>query len=65
MSQEVICNYQVNLENATNLSSSLLGVGDIQYFWKGGRTLYRRTWYFIGGLDNHLETTLNYLTLIS
>ena len=27
MLQEVICDYQINLENATNLSSSVLGVG--------------------------------------
>ena len=39
----MICDYQINLENATNLSSSVLGVGDIQYFWKGGEP-------YIGGL---------------
>ena len=39
--------------------------GDIQYFWEGGRTLYGETSHFIGRLDNHLETMLYYLTLIS
>ena len=38
---------------------------DIQYFQKGGRTLYGGTWHFIGGLDNHSATMLYYLTLIS
>ena len=39
--------------------------GDIEYFWEGGRTLYGGTCHFIGGLDNHLETMLFYLTLIN
>ena len=55
--------YQINLGNATNLNSSL--GGDIQYFWEGRRTLHGGTWHFIVGLDNHLETMLYYLTLIS
>ena len=38
---------------------------DIQYFQKGGRTLYGGTWHFIGGLDNPLETLIYHLTLIS
>ena len=39
--------------------------GDIQYFWKGERSLYGGTWHFIGGLlDNHLQIMLYYLTLL-
>ena len=37
---------------------------DIQYFWEGRRTINWGSWHFIGGLDNHLETMLYYLTLI-
>ena len=46
----------------------MAGVGgrrDIQYFWGRARPLYGRTWHFIEGLDNYLETMLYYLTLIS
>ena len=39
-----------NLENTANLNSSLQrGAGDIQYFWKWGRTLHGRDWAFYGG----------------
>ena len=41
------------------------GGGDIQYFSEGGKTLNGENWHFIGELDNHLETILYYLTLIS
>ena len=57
----MFCNYQINLENTTIAPK---GGGDIQYFWEEGRTLYEGTWNFIGGLDNHLESMLYYLTLI-
>ena len=67
----MFCDYQINLGNTINLISSLEGWGggdggggDIQYFWEGGRTLYGRTWHFLGRLDNLLETVLYYLTLI-
>ena len=42
ISQEVFRDYQVNLENTANLSSSHWR-GDIQGFWEGGRTLYGGT----------------------
>ena len=41
------------------------GGRDIQNFWEWGKTLYGETWHFTGGLNNHLETMLYYLTLIS
>ena len=52
ISQEVFCDYQINLGNTTNLNS-------INISGEGGRTLYKWTWH------NHLETMLYYLTLIS
>ena len=66
MSEEVFCDFQINLRNTTDLKSSLYWGGekkggDIQYFWEGRRTLYGGNWYFIG----HLETMLYYLTLES
>ena len=38
---------------------------DTQYFWKGSGTLHGVAWHFIGGPDNHLETMLYNLILIS
>ena len=34
-------------------------------YGKVGEPYIRETWHFIDGLDNHLETMLYYLTLIS
>ena len=68
----MFCGYQINLGSTSNPNSSLSRGkegegerGDIQYFWEGGRTLYGETWHFIGGLDDHLEAILYYITLIS
>ena len=53
----MFCDYQINLRNTVFKEEGR----DIQYFGKGGRSLYGG----LGGLDNHLETMLYYVTLIS
>ena len=62
----MFCDHQINIRNAINLKSSLQGEGvDIQYFWEEGDPYIGGTLHFIGVLDNHLETMLYQLTLIS
>ena len=63
ISQEVCCDYQINLGNTT--IAAFKGRGEILNISRKGGEPYGGTWYFIGDLDNHLETMLYYLTLTS
>ena len=44
ISPDMFCNYQVNLENTTNLNSILYGGEIFKKFWKGGEP-------YMGGLS--------------